>query len=121
MNKKILIIDDNEAILDAISLILRHEGFGVETDSIGSYFESTHDDLPDLVLLDISLRGRHGKAICKSIKINESTAHIPVIILSAYPDYEVEKIAEEAGADSYLIKPFGIDDLISLVTRLSHP
>jgi CheY-like chemotaxis protein len=74
---------------------------------------SLQPPFPDLILLDLLLSGMDGKAICRQLKGAEATSHIPVILMSAHS--QVTQIAEEAGADGWLAKPFEIEALLSLL------
>ncbi len=71
--------------------------------------------LPDLLLLDISMPGIDGAGICEEIKRNKRLGHIPIIIMSAHND--IKKMAEKAGADDFIAKPFAITDLLRVIKR----
>ena len=116
--KRILVVDDNEGILDVVSIILEGEGYEVhqliEPDQVLSL---TTDDLPDLILLDIWMSGADGRVICRALKDQPHTQQVPVVLMSANKD--IAEIADSAGADGYLAKPFEMDDLIEIVKRYS--
>ena len=116
--KRILVVDDDLAILEALDITLRDSGYETETSTKnGDYVErSLRRQLPDLMVLDILLSGHDGRAICKNLKSREETRHIPIILISAHPN--AEKTALEAGADDFLAKPFNIDDLLDRIERL---
>jgi DNA-binding response OmpR family regulator len=116
--KRILVVDDDLAILEALDITLRDAGYETETSTKnGEYVErSLRRQLPDLMILDILLSGHDGRDICKSLKSREETKHIPIILISAHPN--AEKTALEAGADDFLAKPFNIDDLLDRIVRL---
>jgi DNA-binding response OmpR family regulator len=116
--KRILIVDDDLAILKALDITLRDAGYETETSTKnGEYVErSLRRRLPDLMILDILLSGHDGRDICKKVKNQEETKGIPVILISAHPN--AEKTAFDAGADDFLAKPFNIDDLLAKVQRL---
>jgi len=116
--KRILVVDDDLAILEALDITLRDAGYETETSTKnGEYIErSLRRQLPDLMILDILLSGHDGRDICKKVKSREETKQIPVILISAHPN--AEKTALEAGADDFLAKPFNIDDLLAKVERL---
>ncbi|WP_256009072.1 response regulator [Desertivirga xinjiangensis] len=115
--KKILVVDDDPAILDSVEVMLDFEGFGVSKLSKGSDVLALTDDLPDLILLDIWLSGEDGKEICKQLKAKPQTRGIPIILVSA--SRELEKSAKEAGADDFLAKPFEMNVLISKINLLT--
>ena len=110
MAKKILVIDDNEAILDAIQAFLEMEGYQVITSIDGSYINSllTSDvTVPDAIITDVFLSGTDGRSLCKKLKQNEKTKNIPIIMISALPN--VKESVMDAGADEFIPKPFSVD------------
>ncbi len=111
--KKILIADDDPAILDAIQMILEMEGYKVDTTVDGETVAKMFEDQPNLLLLDIWMSGQDGRDICKALKAQNSTRHIPIIMVSASRD--IEQSARDAGADDFLAKPFEMDDLLAKV------
>ena len=115
--KKILVADDDEDILDVISIILEGEGYNVTTISRGEEVLEIKEDFPDLFLLDISMAGIDGRDICRYLKNQSSTKHIPVILFSA--NKEIEKIAFEVRADDFICKPFDIDVLLQKALKYS--
>jgi DNA-binding response OmpR family regulator len=116
--KRILIVDDDLAILDAMEMMLQDAGYETVTSTRGGEHieQAIGDNPPHLIILDILLSGHDGRLICKRLKGQQATRHIPVILVSAHPD--AEKTALEAGADDFLEKPFNIDDLLGKVERL---
>lgn len=113
--KKILVADDNPAILDALKIMLEEEGYEVETTIDGATANDMKEPLPDLLLLDIWMSGVDGGNICKLIKSTATTKHIPVIMVSASKD--TEQIAKDAGADDFISKPFQMDALLAIVAK----
>ena len=112
----ILIIDDDESILDAVSLLLSDFGYHVDTISRGEEARvKVPELLPNIILLDVLMSGVDGRDICKSLKQDEKTKHIPIIMLSAHPG--VSKNMSEYGADGFLSKPFEIDDLLKTIEK----
>ena len=109
----IMIADDDPAILDATTMILEDEGYQVKTAADGEAISQIKKNMPDLLLLDIWMSGQDGRDICRDIKSNAATKHIPVIMISANRD--TEKIAREAGAEDFIAKPFDIDYLLQKV------
>lgn len=119
MDKKILVVDDDEGIVEVVQVVLEGEGYDVRTSLNGDCFTQIENDLPDLILLDILLSGEDGREICKRLKQNPLTATIPIIILSAHSD--TSKLADGSGADGFLEKPFDVDTLIELVDHHLTP
>ena len=114
-NKKILIADDDPAIVDALRMMLEIEGYEVQTTVNGETVRMVKDALPDLILLDIWMSGQDGRDIAKHLKNQRETQHIPIVMISANKD--AEQIARESGANDFLSKPFDIDDLLEMVQK----
>ncbi len=113
MKKKILVADDDPAIVDSIQLMLELEGYEVDTTVYGETIYNMEKVYPDVLLLDIWMSGQDGREICKFLKKNPSTKHIPIIMISASRD--VGKSAKEAGADDFIAKPFEMEELLEKV------
>lgn len=115
MGHHILVVDDDEGIVEVIQIVLEGEGYTVRTAANGDCLQGLADNLPDLILLDVLLSGDDGRDICKLLKSNEVTRHVPVIMLSAHSD--ASKVADAGGADDFLEKPFDVDRLIEIVAK----
>lgn len=113
--KKILVSDDDLAILDAIRMILEDEGYEVTTQPEGQKLYDLKGELPDLILLDVWMSGVDGRDICKYLKSKEETKHIPIIMISA--NNSTERIATEAGANGFITKPFELTRLLATVKK----
>ncbi len=111
--KKILVADDNPAILDALEIMLTDEGYDVNTTEDGAVAQQIKKPLPDLLLLDVWMSGIDGRDVCKHLKSAAETKDIPIILLSATKG--LEQIAKDAGADGFISKPFQMDHLLSVV------
>lgn len=112
MNKRVLIIDDDEDILDILHIIFRDEGFNVVVSSTGEAADHIHIINPDLILLDVRIDGspKRGDEICAEIKASYPGHKLPVVLVSAETDLEM--LANQCGADFYIRKPFDIYDLL---------
>ncbi len=118
MNKKVLVAEDDQAILEVVKILLENEGFAIQTtDREERIYEILLEDPPDLILLDIWLSGHDGGKIAKDLKSSDKTKHIPIIMMSA--NNQTEKITKDSGADGFLLKPFNIDDLLHIVRKHS--
>jgi two-component system phosphate regulon response regulator PhoB len=117
IRKKILVIEDDPEILGALELLLEFNGFEftgiVSTQDIS---ETLKLHQPDLVLTDYVLPGMNGGMICKAIKTSQITAHIPVILMTAYHKQAIA--LGNFGYDAYLPKPFDNKVLIGIVQKL---
>ncbi len=115
MNKRILVVDDEMEILDFVQPFLTEEGYQVRTSPSGSIFQHVQRDLPDLILLDVLLREKDGRVICRQLKANELTKHIPVILFSAH--VVRENALSESLADDFISKPFDLRELLEVVKK----
>src|SRR3990167_7562242 len=114
-SKKILVADDDPAIVDSLQLILELANYKVCTTINGKVIAMLKREKPDLLLLDIWMSGVDGRDICKKLKANEQTKNIPVIMISATRD--IERSTKESGADDFLEKPFEMDELLEKVEK----
>ena len=112
MGKKIVIVEDDPAIMDVMMIMLGRAGYIVSTYRNGATVKD-HSDLPDLYIIDKQLSGIDGLEICKQLKNNNATAHLPVIILSASPG--IENMVKLAGADAFIEKPFSKKHFIETI------
>lgn len=113
--KNILVIEDNHAILDVITLILQSEAYKVAGLN-KSVDMMDHIDAfqPDLMILDIMLPDADGRELLSRLRTNETTAKIPVLMISA--KYTAETIQHgEHVPNGFLAKPFDIDDLLDKI------
>lgn len=113
--KSVLIADDDPAIVEALSLMLEDAGYTLRTLHEGETLETMREDLPGVLLLDIWMSGKDGREICKHLKSQKATQHLPIILVSANND--IKRIANESGADDYLAKPFGMKEVIAKVAK----
>jgi len=113
---KILIIEDEETLANNLAEKLRSEGFEVDAAHDGETgLEKIRAESPDLIVLDIMLPGLDGLSICRMVRHDTKTAHIPIIMLTARGT-EVDKIVGlESGADDYIVKPFGLGEFLARV------
>ncbi len=114
--KKILVIDDDADILDALSLVLESENYRVVTTTKGDQtLNMIKRNMPHLILLDVLMSGSDGRVICKKIKKETKYKKIPIVMISAHPS--AQQGSMECGADAFLAKPFEIDDLLNTVKK----
>lgn len=109
----VLIVEDEEDILNLLQFNFESAGFDVHTTGDGREGLALARRLkPDIVLLDLMLPGMDGFDICKSLKRDQETAQIPVVMLTARGE-EVDRIVGlELGADDYVVKPFSFRELL---------
>lgn len=114
--KNILVAEDDKAIIEVVKIILENEGYSVlMVDQGAQIYKALEEETIDMILLDIWLFGEDGAQIAKQVKANAHSKHIPIIMMSA--NNETEKITKEVAAEGFLLKPFNIDDLLSIVRK----
>ena len=119
IKKKILVVEDEETLLELESILLTSKGYNVEVAMDGkSALELVANMKPDLVLLDIMIPEIDGFEVCRQIKANEATRHIPVIMLTAKKSRDDCVMGEQVGADLYITKPFKTSMVIESIQRL---
>ena len=110
---RILVVEDEESLAEAISFLLSREGFDVEIASTGpSALELFDRTGADLILLDLMLPGLSGTEVCRQIRAKSA---VPIIMLTA-KDSEIDKVVGlEIGADDYVTKPYSSRELIARI------
>ncbi len=113
---KVLIVEDQKTLATELADKLRSEGYSVFTAFDGEDgLEKVHTEHPDLVVLDIMLPKLDGLSLCRMIRRDTTTAHIPIIMLTARSS-EVDKIVGlESGADDYMVKPLALGEFLARV------
>jgi DNA-binding NtrC family response regulator len=115
----VLIVDDESAILDTLRILLRREGFAVETASSGAQALERLDEIrPDLVLSDVRMPGISGVDLLAAIK--ESDPTLPVILMTAQASLQTAIRAVNEGAFYYIQKPFSNDELVAICRRATE-
>lgn len=115
--KKILVVDDEQDILEFLRELLEEEGYSVVTMDDGEHLERLQlHDLPDLILLDILLSGKDGRELVKYLKAQNATRRIPVIMISAHPTARESALA--SGADLFVAKPFDLTNLLDTIEQI---
>jgi CheY-like chemotaxis protein len=111
MPKRILVVDDDPAILEVVTIVLESEGYTVLDDSGNEVDQKVAAFQPDAVLLDIWMTGEDGCEIAKRLKHVQPS--LPIILMSAHSS--AATAVAEAGANAFLEKPFEVDELVRLV------
>ena len=115
--KKIFIADDDQDILEILSMMLRTKNYEVlATSDANDIFNLDDKNLPDLILMDIWMSGLDGREICRCLKNNEQTKNIPFIFISA--NSNIEEITKEYKADGYIAKPFEMEYLLNKINSI---
>lgn len=113
---RIVIVEDEATLAETLVENLKEEGYDVHRSDDGeSGLALIRSELPDLVVLDIMLPHLDGLSVCRIIRRDPTTTHIPIIMLTARGT-EVDKIVGlESGADDYIVKPFGLGEFLARV------
>ena len=116
--KKIIIIEDDTDMRNFLAMCMtpHYEVFTAASGDIG--LKMVLDIIPDLVLTDLMMEGIDGLEVCRRIKNDPMTSHIPVVILTAKNDDVTQQIGYEFGADSYLTKPFSVKTLLTRIEAI---
>jgi DNA-binding response OmpR family regulator len=116
---KILIIDDDPDVRTVMNILLKKQGYEVETASRKEEaLAKLKEFRPAVVLLDVLLSGADGRELCREIKANAQLKDIPVIMFSAHPG-AAENI-HSYGADDFITKPVNTDALLQKVDKLAR-
>lgn len=114
--KKVLVIDDDPDILEAVQLVLTSGGYESDITTKGDEtYQKISDYQPDVIILDVLLSGNDGRHICKNLKSDPKTKDIPIIMMSAHPT--AKDSVKECGADSFVAKPFSVTGLLGEVEK----
>jgi len=113
--RRVLLIEDDSDIAEAISYHLEKAGLWVRVTRTGEEGLEAVRKGVDLVLLDLNLPGIDGLEVCRLIRRQSTTAHIPIIIVSARADEVDRVLGLEMGADDYVVKPFSLKELAARV------
>ena len=119
MTQRILVVEDEKDLVDLLSYNLSREGYSVDIAATGAAaLERIKERKPDLVLLDLMLPDVPGTDVCRRVKGDPLTSHIPVVMVTARAE-EIDRIVGfELGADDYVTKPFSIRELLLRVKAI---
>jgi CheY-like chemotaxis protein len=118
--KRVLVVDDDEAIVDMFTELLERDGrFEVKTATTG--YDAgmlTHECRPDIILLDFKLPDINGNVVCRTIRSMPEFEHVKIIAVSGVADPDEIQELMSAGADEFIKKPFEIDAVIGKMAEL---
>jgi two-component system alkaline phosphatase synthesis response regulator PhoP len=116
---EILIIEDEKDIVESIEYNFKKEGFKVSKAYDGlNGIRAAEEKIPSLIILDLLLPGVDGLEVCRRLKKNPRTAPIPILMLTAKGTETDKVVGLEMGADDYMLKPFGMKELIARVRTI---
>lgn len=113
---KILVIDDSELVLDITRDALEEEGYQILTNSSWVEVNATiREHRPDMILLDLMMPSIKGESLCEILKKSSFGRDIPIIIFSTKEESEIKRLAEDAGAEGYIVKRMNKKDIVESV------
>jgi DNA-binding response OmpR family regulator len=119
MGKHVLVIEDEPNIIEAISFILKRDGWRVDTHSNGhDAVEVVRAKRPDLVVLDVMLPGKSGFEILKELRGIPETAKLPVLMLTARGQTKDREMAQRYGVSKFMTKPFSNAEVLAALHDL---
>ena len=115
---RVLIVDDSPTIRKLVSMTLGKHGYEVVSAADGmEALARINDHAPDLILLDITMPRMDGYQLCRTIKGNDSTDHIPIVMLTGRDGFMDKVRGRMVGSEAYLPKPFNPDELVYMVRQ----
>lgn len=119
MKETVLIVEDEKDIVKMLDYNLNKEGYRVLSTYDGEdALEIASNKQPDIILLDLMLPGMDGLEVCRELKKEDKTAHIPIIMLTAKSQESDKVVGLELGADDYVTKPFSPRELIARIKAI---
>ena len=120
MGRRVLLIEDEPNIIEAISFLLSRDGWTVHTHSDGeTAMEKVMQSAPELIILDVMLPGRSGYDILRDLRGAPATANVPVMMLTARGQARDRELAESLGATQFMTKPFSNAEVLDSVRTLA--
>ena len=120
MGQRVLLIEDEPNIIEAISYILSKDGWTVHTHSDGeTAMDKVMQGVPDLIILDVMLPGRSGYDILRDLRAAPETADVPVMMLTARGQAKDREMAASLGATQFMTKPFSNAEVLESVRTLA--
>ena len=119
MDRRVLLVEDEPSIIEAIRFILTRDGWSVQSHSEGTTAAARiREAMPDVVILDVMLPGRSGYDILDELRADPVTAGLPVLLLTARGQAADRARAERAGASRFMTKPFSNAEILASVKAL---
>ncbi|EET49501.1 response regulator transcription factor [Thalassobium sp. R2A62] len=120
MGRRVLLIEDEPNIIEAISFILSRDGWTVHTHSDGETAAArVRKDMPEVLILDVMLPGRSGFDILRELREDKVTNALPIMMLTARGQTKDRELAEKLGVTAFMTKPFSNKDVLSKVRALA--
>ncbi len=122
MARRVLLIEDEPNIIEAISFILSRDGWTVHIHEDGeTALDKVRASLPDMVILDVMLPGKSGFDILRELRADPEMAELPVMMLTARGQTKDRDLAERLGVSHFMTKPFSNAEVLDHVRALAGP
>lgn len=116
MEKHVLIVEDDTAILEMIEYLLSASGLKVRgVTTVQHFWQTMQAYIPDVIILDIMLPDGNGADLCTQLKLSDDTKHIPIVLMSA--NLNRRELESRNCAQDYISKPFDVNNFVALVHR----
>lgn len=120
MTKRVLLVEDEPNIIEAIRFILSRDGWTVDTHCDGTTaVETVTQAVPDVLVLDVMLPGKSGFDILRELREVPETSELPVLMLTAKGQGRDREMAERYGVTHFMTKPFSNSEVLEIVNRIS--
>ena len=116
--QKILVVDDEPSVRKLVSQLLAGDYIVIKANDGEEAVAAALKQQPDLILMDIMMPNVDGYTACHSIKSNPATRTIPVVMLTGVGHELNKKLSQQFGADAYVTKPFGLQELKEVIVQL---
>lgn len=121
MAKRVMLVEDEPNIIEAIRFILSRDGWEVSAHSDGrTAADTVADALPDVLILDAMLPGRSGFDILRDLRDRPETAGLPVLMLTAKGQVKDREMAQQYGVSQFMTKPFSNSEVLASVKALAE-
>ncbi len=121
MGRRVLLIEDEPHIAEAIRFLLTRDGWTVASHGDGSdAMDVIRREVPDVLVLDVKLPGRSGYDILGELRADPTLAALPVLVLSARSRQEDRDMAAEIGASHFMTKPFGNAEIVAALRQMAQ-
>ena len=122
MGKRVVLVEDELNIAEAIRFLLSNEGWRVETLANGaSAAEVIRKSVPELVILDVMLPGKSGFEILHDLRADPALQQLPILMLTARGQSRDREMAQKAGVSRFMTKPFSNAEMLDAVRELTTP
>jgi len=118
-DKKILLVEDDLELVKLLTIRLEGNGYRVVSAADGKEgFKKAHSEKPDILILDLGLPKVDGYWVCEFLKKDPKFSKMRVLVLTARAGEDDKKLAEQCGADAYMVKPFDAEELLGKIESL---